>query len=128
MRATFALILIGDQYLLNTLRLRNHRALCSRIAAHVQLEKLTRPEVELYLAHHLRAAGMERDCFQTAAIDLLAAASEGFPRTINLLARAAWLEAGKDSTLSIAPKHVQSAIELVPGALSGRRETDLCAS
>jgi type II secretory pathway predicted ATPase ExeA len=121
----FALILVGDQYLLSTLRLRSHRALYSRIAVHARLEKLTHPEVELYLAHHLRAAGIERDCFEAAAIDLLAAASEGFPRTINLLARAAWLEAGKDSTLFIGPKHVQSALELVPGALNGRRETDL---
>lgn len=121
----FALILIGDQYLLHTLRLRSHRALYSRIAAHAQLEKLNRAEIEHYLQHHLRAAGIERDCFEPAAIELLAAASEGFPRTINHLACAAWLEAGRDGTLSIAAAHVQAALELVPGALDGRREAPL---
>jgi general secretion pathway protein A len=120
----FALILVGDQYLLSTLRLRNHRALYSRIAFHASLEKLTRPEVALYLAHHLRTAGIERDCFEAAATDLLAAASEGFPRMLNSLARAAWLEAGKDNTLCISPKHVQNALKLVPGALNGRHETE----
>ena len=121
----FALILVGDQYLLNTLRLRSHHALYTRIAAQVCLEKFTRPEVDLYLRHHLRAAGIERDCFETAAIDLLAAASAGFPRTINYLARAAWLEAGKSGVLNITPNHVQSALELVPSALHGRRDTEL---
>lgn len=31
---TFALVLIGDEYLLGQLQLRNHRALCSRLGAH----------------------------------------------------------------------------------------------
>jgi type II secretory pathway predicted ATPase ExeA len=120
----FALILVGDQYLLSTLRLRSHRALYSRIAAHARLEKLSRTEMEAYLNHQLRAAGLERDCFEPAAIELLAAASEGIPRTLNLLARAAWIEAARDHTLRISASHIQSAIELVPDALNGRREQE----
>jgi type II secretory pathway predicted ATPase ExeA len=49
----FALILVGDCYLLSTLRLRSHRALYSRIAAHAPLEPLSRSEVEPYLEHQL---------------------------------------------------------------------------
>ena len=93
----FALILVGDPYLLSTLRLRSHRALYSRIAAHARIEGLSRSEVEPYLEHQLRQVGIERPCFEPAAVELLASASEGIPRTINLVARAAWIQAAKDS-------------------------------
>jgi len=111
----FALILVGDQYLLSALRLRSHRALYSRIAAHVCIESLKPAELEPYLEHQLRQVGIERSCFETATLDLLASASEGIPRTINLLARAAWIEAAKEKALQISAAHLQSALELVPG-------------
>jgi general secretion pathway protein A len=117
----FALILVGDCYLLSTLRLRSHRALYSRIAAHARLEPLSRVEVEPYLEHQLRQVGLERPCFEAAAVELLASASEGIPRTINLVARAAWLQAAKDKSLKISAAHVQSALELVPAVLDLRQ-------
>jgi general secretion pathway protein A len=117
----FALILVGDPYLLATLRLRSHRALYSRIAAHARLEPLSHSEVEPYLEHQLRQVGLERPCFETAAVELLASASEGIPRTINLVARAAWLQAAKDKGLKISAAHVQSALELVPAVLDLRQ-------
>jgi len=113
----FALILVGDQYLLSALRLRSHRAHYSRIAAHVCIESLKPAELEPYLEHQLRQVGIERSCFETAALELLASASEGIPRTINLLARAAWIEAAKEKALQISAAHLQSALELVPGVL-----------
>ena len=117
----FALILVGDPYLLATLRLRSHRALYPRIAAHARLEPLGRSEVEPYLEHQLRQVGLERPCFEPAAVELLASASEGIPRTINLVARAAWLQAAKDKSLQISAAHVQDALELVPGVLNLRQ-------
>ena len=117
----FALILVGDPYLLATLRLRSHRALYSRIAAHARLEALSRAEVEPYLEHQLRQVGLERPCFEPAGVELLASASEGIPRTINLVARAAWLQAAKDKGLKISAAHVQSALELVPAVLDLRQ-------
>jgi general secretion pathway protein A len=118
----FALILVGDPYLLSTLRLRSHRAL-SRIAAHTRIEGLSRSEVEPYLEHHLRQVGIERPCFEPAAIELLASASEGIPRTINLVARAAWILAAKDKSLQISATHLQSALELVPGVMDIRQNS-----
>src|SRR6202047_4266925 len=82
----FALILVGDPYLLSTLRLRSHRALYSRIPAHAQILSLSCPEVDPYLEHQLRQVGIERPCFEPAAVELLACASEGIPRTIHLVA------------------------------------------
>jgi general secretion pathway protein A len=114
----FALILVGDSYLLDTLRLRSHRALYSRIAAHARLENLPHDQIEAYLQHQLRAAGIARPCIEPAALQLLASASEGNPRLLNLIARAAWLEAALDKSLQIGAAHVHSAFELVPGALN----------
>lgn len=113
----FALILVGDAYLLSSLRLRSHRALYSRIAAHSRIEPLRPSEIEPYLQHQLRQVGIERSCFEAAAIQLLSSASEGIPRTINLLARAAWIEAAKDKSLQISAAHLQMALELVPGIM-----------
>jgi type II secretory pathway predicted ATPase ExeA len=119
----FALILVGDPYLLSTLRLRSHRALYSRIAAHARIEGLSRAEVETYLEHQLRQVGIERPCFEPAAVELLASASEGIPRTINLVARAAWIQAAKDKSLQISATHLQSALELVPGVMDIRQNS-----
>jgi MSHA biogenesis protein MshM len=112
----FALILIGDNYLQDTLRLQQHKALYSRISLQCQLHPLDRGQVEAYLLHGLRQVGLERPCFHPAAIELLAGASSGLPRLLNLLARSAWLAAAQASLNTIGPEHVQSALELVPAA------------
>jgi type II secretory pathway predicted ATPase ExeA len=50
------------------------------------------------------------------AIDLLASASQGVPRLLNLLARTAWIAAGQAAANTIAAEHVQGALDLVPAA------------
>jgi type II secretory pathway predicted ATPase ExeA len=112
----FALVLLGDLYLRDTLRLHHHRALYSRITAACQLPPLERAQVEPYLGHGLRQAGLERPCLAPAAVDLLAGASDGVPRLLNLLARLAWLAAAQTGATTIGPEHVQPAIEQVPAA------------
>jgi len=110
----FALVLLGDLYLRDTLRLQHHRALYSRIAMQCQLPSLDRTQVEPYLAHGLRQVGLERSAFSATALELLAGASEGNPRLLNLLARPAWLAAAAIGANTIGPEHVQKALELVP--------------
>ena len=100
-----------------------HRALYSRIAAHARIEGLSRSEVEPYLEHQLRQVGIERPCFEPAAVELLASASEGIPRTVNLVARAAWIQAAKDKSFQINATHLQSALELVPGVMEIRQNS-----
>jgi type II secretory pathway predicted ATPase ExeA len=113
---TFALVLIGDPYLQDTLRLQHYRALYSRIASCCQLPVLERAQVEPYLVHGFRQAGLERPCLAPAAIELLAGASGGVARQLNLLARAAWLEAALASANTIGPEQVRKALDLVPAA------------
>lgn len=115
-RPAFALVLLGDQYLLGGLRLAVQRALFSRISAAHQLAPLPRELAGDYLGWHLRRAGLDRDVFQPAAIDLLAEAAEGIPRTLNLLAQAAWLAAARQGRPEVQPDHVHLALRQVPAA------------
>ena len=112
----FALILVGDNYLLDTLRLNNRKALYSRIASAYQLPALTPSQVEAYLKHQFDQVGVCRPCFEPPALQLLIAASDGVPRIINLLARAAWIEAARARAEIINPDHVRAAFNLVPAA------------
>jgi type II secretory pathway predicted ATPase ExeA len=113
---TFALVLIGDGYLLGQLQLRNHRALCSRLGAHHLLSPWTLEEIQTYLKTGLEAVGINRSrVFDAAAIDLLVRATAGVPRSVCLLARAAWLEAARLESKEITAQTIQQAMEQVPG-------------
>lgn len=110
----FALVLIGDEYLLSGLKLRNHRALYSRLACQVALPAWTPPQCFQYLSAGLQAAGLSPQVLEPAAGELLAAASGGLPRSLNLLARAAWITAATQGVQKITLAHVQTALETVP--------------
>lgn len=113
---TFALILIGDEYLLGQLQLRNQRALCSRLGAHHQLSPWTLEEIQAYLKTALEGVGIHRaKVFEPAAIDLLARATAGVPRSVCLLARAAWLEAARADLREVNAPILQQAMDQVPG-------------
>ena len=113
---TFALVLIGDEYLLGQLQLRNHRALCSRLGAHHTLNPWTLEQVQEYLKTGLEAVGIARSrVFEAAAVDLLVRATAGVPRSVCLLARAAWLEAARAGVQEIGAPTMQQAMEQVPG-------------
>jgi type II secretory pathway predicted ATPase ExeA len=113
---TFALVLIGDEYLLGQLQLRNHRALCSRLSAHHLLVPWTLEEIQTYLKTALEAVGINRSrVFESAAVDLLVRATAGVPRSVCLLARAAWLEAARAQAKEISAQILQQAMEQVPG-------------
>ena len=112
----FALILVGDNYLLDTLRLQSRKALYSRIAYSFQLLPLEPASAEKYLAQQLADVGITRSCFDEPALQMLITAADGIPRTLNLVARAAWIEASRVHADMINPDHLRSAIHRVPGA------------
>jgi len=112
----FGLVLIGDEYLLGTLRLRQHRSLFSRIACQCSLTPWTAPLVAQYIQQSFAAVGIHRPAVEPAALNLLTSASSGLARSLCLLCRAAWIHAASAGAQTIEPPHVQSAIEQVPGA------------
>jgi len=87
------LVLIGDEYLLGTLCLRQHRSLFSRIGCHYSLSPWTAPLVAQYVQQSFLAVGINRQAIEPAALNLLTSASSGLPRSLCLLARAAWIQA-----------------------------------
>jgi general secretion pathway protein A len=112
----FALLLIGDTYLLDTLRLQSYRALHTRISGQAALPRLAREQVAPYLDHALETAGQKAAAFVPASIELLAEASAGVPRTLNFLARRAWLQAAAVRSNQILPEHIRCALHSVPAA------------
>lgn len=110
----FALVLIGDEYLLASLRLRNQRALYSRLACQVSLNPWTPSQCAQYLSAGLSAVGLSASALEPAAAELLASASAGLPRSLCLLARAAWIAAATAQAQKISPVHVQAAFQQVP--------------
>lgn len=112
----FALVLIGDEYLLGTLRLRQHRSLFSRIACHLSLTPWTAPLVAQYVQQSFATVGINREAIEPAALNLLTTASSGLARSLCLLCRAAWLHAASAGAQRIEPTQVQAAIDQVPFA------------
>jgi len=110
----FALVLLGDDYLLGTLQLRNHRAPFSRLAGHLGLALWTQAQSIEFLEGGLRAVGLTPGHLEPAAGELLSSAAAGLPRSLALLARAAWIAAASAGVNRLTPSHVQSALDQVP--------------
>jgi len=115
-RSAFSLLLLGDEYLLGSLSLSVQRALFTRISAATNLACLTPEEIPPYLQWHIKAAGLDRGIFVPASLDLLAEASSGNPRTLNLLAQAAWFLAARSGSFTIEASHAHGALRQVPSA------------
>jgi type II secretory pathway predicted ATPase ExeA len=90
--------------------------LCSRLGAHHLLSPWTLEEIQTYLKTALEAVGIHRSrVFDAAAVDLLVRATAGVPRSVCLLARAAWLETARAEHKEITAQILQQAMEQVPG-------------
>jgi len=120
------IILFGQPELNAKLDQPNMRQLKDRIIHHFHIQPLSRNTLESYLTFRMRAAGYRGpDIFSPGAIRLIADASNGLMRRINILADKSLLAAFVEDTHSIEPRHVQAAMrdsELTPPrSLSGKR-------
>jgi general secretion pathway protein A len=84
-----SLLLIGEPLLRRTLSLQIHEPLRQSIAVHYHLEGLSREELDAYLAHQLKAAGVSQPLFDDTARQALYQATKGILRKVNKLALAA---------------------------------------
>src|SRR2546427_6775824 len=80
------LLLVGQPLLRRTLSLQMHEALRQRIGVHYHLEGLTREELDAYLTHQLKAAGVSQPLFDDTARQGLYQATKGISRKVNKLA------------------------------------------
>ena len=80
------LLLIGQPLLRRTLSLQLHEALRQRVSVHYHLEGVTREELDAYLTHQLKAAGVTQPLFDETARQALYQATRGILRKVNKLA------------------------------------------
>lgn len=116
------IILFGQPELNAKLDQPNMRQLKDRIVHHFHIQPLSRNTLESYLMFRMRAAGYRGpDIFSPGAIKLIADASNGLMRRINILADKSLLAAFVEDTHNIEARHVQAAMrdsELKPARTS----------
>jgi type II secretory pathway predicted ATPase ExeA len=84
------------------------RSMPGRVAL-AWLSPLTPGEVAEFVATALAAAGRPADLFEAGAVAVLASRSQGIPRLLNALGRAACLGASREGSPRIEARHVEAA-------------------
>ena len=120
------IVLFGQPELDQHLMLPNMRQLKERITHSFNLLPLPARDIKDYLNFRLRAAGYKGpNLFSPDAIKLIAEASEGLTRRINIYADKTLLAAYAGNTHTIVPDHVRAAISdtqiILPGKKNDRR-------
>jgi len=105
------LVLFGQPELNRILARGDMRQLKERITHHFSLEPLALSDIAVYLHFRMRAAGYRgANVFNAAAVKLIAKASLGLTRRINVLADKSLLAAYSENTHQVARRHVRSAM------------------
>ena len=105
------IVLFGQPELNEVLNRTEMRQLKERITHNFTLEPLVRSDVAEYIEFRMRAAGYKGpSVFSPAAVKLIAGASLGLTRRINILSDKALLAAFADNTHQITPAHVRAAV------------------
>ncbi|HEX9181204.1 MAG TPA: AAA family ATPase [Burkholderiales bacterium] len=106
------IVLFGQPELDENLRLPQMRQLKDRIVHNFNMQPLEQDAVKDYIAFRMRAAGYKGpDVFAAGALRLIARASQGLTRRINILADKALLAAFVANTHGVEPRHVRKAIQ-----------------
>jgi MSHA biogenesis protein MshM len=105
------IVLFGQPELNAKLDQPNMRQLKDRIVHHFHMQPLSRNILESYLMFRMRAAGYHGpNIFSPNAIKLIAGASNGLMRRVNILADKSLLAAFVEDTHDIEARHVQAAM------------------
>jgi type II secretory pathway predicted ATPase ExeA len=105
------IVLFGQPELNTKLDQPNMRQLKDRIIHHFHMQPLSRNVLESYLMFRMRAAGYHGpNIFSAAALKLIASASNGLMRRVNILADKSLLAAFVEDTHDIEARHVQAAM------------------
>jgi type II secretory pathway predicted ATPase ExeA len=105
------LVMFGQPELDDILSRSDMRQLKERITQNFSLEPLRRDDIAEYLDFRMRTAGYRGpEVFSDAAVKLIAGASQGLTRRINILAEKSLLAAFAEGAHQITPKEVGAAI------------------
>ncbi|HVS27352.1 MAG TPA: AAA family ATPase [Burkholderiales bacterium] len=106
------IILFGQPEFDEILRKPEIRPLRERITYSFSLGPLNGQQIKDYLMFRMRAAGYRGpNLFSPGVVRMIAKASKGLTRRVNLLADKALLAAFADNTHTIKPKHIKAAIK-----------------
>ena len=105
------IILAGQTQLSETLRLQVLECIRQRITVHYRLPCLAEEEVAGYILHHLNVAGLNKQIFTDAALQLIYQFSKGVPRRINNICRYAIVAAVVADSPVIDADAVQKGLE-----------------
>jgi general secretion pathway protein A len=115
-------VLVGQPELQARLATTSMRQIAQRVSIRCELSPIAREQTSAYVAHRLTIAGNDgRVRFSDAAIDLVAGASNGIPRVINLVCDRALQWAAHQRQTKVDAEHVTAAIDdlkLPPAAKS----------
>lgn len=110
-RKLIQVVLFGQPELDAMLEREHLRQLKQRITFHCRLRTLDRRSVEDYLQHRLHQAGFNGGrLFQPGAVRMIAKASEGTPRLINILAHKSMIAAYGQGQREVTRRHVKQAV------------------
>ena len=105
------IVLFGQPELDDNLRQQNIRQLRKRITHSFGLAPLNTNDVHEYLMFRLRAAGYHGpDVFTGKIVKMIARASGGLTRRVNLIADKALLAAFSENTHTLKPRHIEAAL------------------
>jgi general secretion pathway protein A len=105
------IILIGQPQLKDLLRSPQLVQFAQRVSSDFHLKPLNPADVREYIKHRLKAAGSRRQLFSDEACDVIAHASQGIPRTINILCDTALIYGFATSVERITEEIVTMVIE-----------------
>lgn len=103
------IMLAGQNNLVDLLLYRTSLPLSSRIVAKSHLEGVSRQDMDDYLNHHLKIAGISHNLFADDATTAIHQASGGILRRANHLARGALIAAANEKCQLVTAEHVRIA-------------------
>lgn len=105
----FALVLVGQNQLIDKLKYRTSIPLASRVMTKAHLPAINEQEMEGYIEHHLKVSGVKARLFTKNAITAVWQGSGGLLRKANLLARGSFVACVKDKEELVTEEHVRRA-------------------
>lgn len=104
-----SLVLCGQPTLLEHLQYRHATPLASRVMTKAYVRPLSQIEMEEYINHHVRVAGVKKQVFEPAAIAAIQQGSAGGLRRANQLAAGGLTAAALEKKDAVSPDHIRSA-------------------
>ncbi len=108
-KSLMAVVFAGQSNLIDKLKYRTSAPLASRVVSKVHLSSITNIQLEEYIKHHLKIAGIKKMLFTDNAITAIYQGSGGILRKVNHLAKGGLIAAAIEKQDSVSSEHVRIA-------------------